>query len=129
MSSFVEDVPPFDSIQEQPKQTVRKRAITVDFTTTTFSGLTPLSEISREDIFGPTDESNWVVPGKLIAGAFPGYINDIENLASLVKILNCGVTKFVCMQEEYDPEAKEADWKTTAYRQNPILRPYFADVQ
>uniref|UniRef100_A0A6C0F341 Tyrosine specific protein phosphatases domain-containing protein n=1 Tax=viral metagenome TaxID=1070528 RepID=A0A6C0F341_9ZZZZ len=136
MSAFIEEdqikeevVPPFVSIQEPPRQIVRKRTITVDFTTTTFSGLVPLNEINREDIFGPIAESNWVVPGKLIAGAFPGYTDDIENTNSLIKILNCGVTKFVCMQEEYNVAIKEEDWRKNCYGKTSVVRPYFADVQ
>jgi len=136
MSAFIEEdqikqevVPPFNSFKEPPRQIIRKRTITVDFTTTVFPGLIPLNEINREDIFGPISESNWVVSGKLIAGAFPGFTDDLENTNSLIKILNCGVTKFVCMQEEYNIAVKEEDWRKNFPRKTSIVRPYFADVQ
>jgi protein-tyrosine phosphatase len=138
MSAFVEEdqikqeiVPPIDSPceQEPPKQLLRKRTITVDFTTTTFSGLISLNEINREDIFGPIAESNWVVPGKLIAGAFPGYVSDLETETSLIKILNSGVSKFVCMQEEYNIAVKEEEWRKNLHGRTSVVRPYFADVQ
>jgi protein-tyrosine phosphatase len=138
MSAFVEEdqikqevVPPIDSPceEELPRQLLRKRTITVDFTTTTFSGLVSLNEINREDIFGPIEESNWVVPGKLIAGAFPGYISDLETERALIKILNTGVSKFVCMQEEYNIAIKEEDWRKNLYVRASAVRPYFADVQ
>ena len=36
---------------------------------------------------GPSPESNWVIQGKLLVGAFPGYVNDKEN-AELIKVLS-----------------------------------------
>jgi len=138
MSAFIEEdqikqevVPPIDfpCEKELPKQLLRKRTITIDFTTTTFSGLISLNEINREDIFGPIAESNWVVPGKLIAGAFPGYISDLETERALIKILNTGVSKFVCMQEEYNIAIKEEDWRKNLHVRASVVRPYFADVQ
>jgi len=138
MSTFIEEcqikeeeevIPSFNSFKEPPRQIIRKRTITVDFTTTTFHGLTPLNEINRAGIFGPIDESNWVVPGKLIAGAFPGHVSDAETDSSIIKILNSGVTKFVCMQEEYNIAVKEEDWRKSFHGKTTVVRPYFADVQ
>jgi len=120
MSAFEEELPP--PPYEKTKKCRGKKTVT-------FSIPTPFAEIKREDIFGPIDESNWVIPNKLIAGAFPGYTLDVENTNSLIKILNCGVNRFVCMQEEYNPLTPESEWRSTVYRKNPIIRPYFADVQ
>ena len=49
---------------------------------------------------GPTPESNWVVPGKLLVGAFPASADDDETVRLLSSILVLGVTKFVCLQRE-----------------------------
>jgi len=86
--------------------------------------------IDVHDIFveseysGPTPESNWVVKGKLIAGAFPGFTEDDKNEESLTHILNSGVTTFVCLQKEFDPDISEEAW-----RKNYGLRPYLKDVE
>jgi len=74
----------------------------------------------RRDYVGPTDESNWVLPGRLMVGAFPGVSDDRENERLLSSILNCGVTTFVCLQREYDPDAPESAW-----RSGHAIRPYF----
>lgn len=81
-------------------------------------------KFDRLEYEGPTDESNWVVKGKLMVGAYPGDINDKKNEELLTKILNCGVTTFACLQEEYDNEIAEPIW-----RDNMGLRPYFKDVE
>lgn len=73
---------------------------------------------------GPTNESNWVIKGELLVGAFPGYVNDKENEEILTKILNCGVSTFVSLQKEYDNNNPEENWKN-----NIGLRPYFKDAE
>ena len=73
---------------------------------------------------GPTPESNWVIKGELLAGAFPGYVSDKENEEILTKILNCGVSTFVSLQKEYDNNNPEENWKN-----NIGLRPYFKDAE
>jgi len=80
--------------------------------------------IDEKEYAGPTNESNWVVKGKLIVGAYPGYVNDVENEETLTKILNCGVSIFVCLQEEYDNNISDENWKNLIG-----LRPYFKDVE
>lgn len=124
MSAFEHDEYPPPPPYEETKKCRGKKTVT-------FAISDPFDKIKREDIFGPHDESNWVIPKKLIAGAFPGYTVDSENTESLIRLLNCGVNRFVCMQEEYDPLAKESEWRGTGtmYRKNLILRPYFADVE
>ena len=124
MSAFEHDEYPPPPPYEETKKCSGKKTVNFAIPDT-------LGEIKCEDVFGPLDESNWVIPCKFIAGAFPGYTLDSENNNSLIKLLNCGVNRFVCMQEEYDPLAKESEWRNTGtmYKKNLILRPYFADVQ
>ena len=49
---------------------------------------------------GPTPESNWVIPGKLLVGAYPASNDDTETFELLTSILKLAVTKFVCLQLE-----------------------------
>ena len=74
----------------------------------------------KQRYVGPTDESNWVLPGRLMVGAFPGVSDDRENDRLLNSILACGVTTFVCLQREYDPDAPESAWRSGA-----AIRPYY----
>ena len=90
-----------------------------------FKNLPPIDEVKKEDYYGPIGESNLVIPGSLIVGAFPGSAYDTENTNNLINILNCGITMFVCMQLEYNPDAPEYMWRTTG----KSIRPYFKDVQ
>ena len=50
---------------------------------------------------GPTDESNWVIPGLLLVGAFPASTDDEENTHLLSSVLACNISTFVCLQLEY----------------------------
>lgn len=56
------------------------------------------------DIFlqycGPTTESNWVIPGVLLVGAYPATQDDDETFDLLTSILKLGINKFVCLQQE-----------------------------
>ena len=61
---------------------------------------------------GPIDTSNWVVPGRVIMGAYPGAIQEPEHSAIVRKLVECGaVTTFCCLQE-----VKELE-RYTPYRQ------------
>ena len=80
-------------------------------------------EAKQHAYVGPTDESNWVIPGRLMVGAFPGMTDDFENERLLNSILNEGITTFVCLQREYDPNAPEALW-----RAGVAIRPYFTSA-
>lgn len=80
----------------------------------------PLDRVKRSAYCGPTDESNWVLPGRLMVGAFPGVADDFENDRILASLLDAGVTTFVCLQKEYDPFATEEEW-----RSGSAIRPYF----
>ena len=57
--------------------------------------------VTLEKYCGPTPESNWVLPGKLLVGAYPASENDEETFALLSSILKCKVNKFICLQQEY----------------------------
>ena len=45
---------------------------------------------------GPTEESNWLIPGKLIVGGCPLTPEEVENIAQE------GVTTFVCLLDRDD---------------------------
>lgn len=88
-----------------------------------FQHLEPLENITFEKYVGPTPESNWVIPGLLLVGAYPASRDDAETYELLGSILNQGITNFVCLQQEYQANVTEAMW-----RHGPALRPYFRDV-
>ena len=54
----------------------------------------------RYQYVGPTPESNWVIPGRLLVGAYPASEDDDETFDLIVAILRQGVSKFVCLQSE-----------------------------
>ena len=69
-----------------------------------FKRLPPLehaSKVTMERYCGPTPESNWVIPGRLLVGAYPASENDEETFSLITSILKRGVNKFVCLQQEY----------------------------
>lgn len=82
--------------------------------------------MKKEVYRGPTDESNWVIPGHLMIGAYPGDISDKTTYRNLGGIMRLGIGTFVCLQQEYDPSpyVTEAMW-----RGGLKLRPYYRDVQ
>jgi hypothetical protein len=49
---------------------------------------------------GPTPESNWVIPGVLLVGAYPASDDDEDTFELITSILKQGVSKFVCLQSE-----------------------------
>ena len=55
----------------------------------------------RDDYLGCTEESNWVIPGRLLVGAYPSVNDDDLNEEILTSVLSLGVTTFVCLQQEY----------------------------
>ena len=93
-----------------------------------FPELEPFNSIAQraEEYCGPSDESNWVLPGVLLVGAFPGCPDDDENWELITSILSLGITTFVCLQDEYSDDAPEDDWR---YERNGAIRPYFRDVR
>jgi len=73
---------------------------------------------------GPSEGSNWVIPGLLMCGPYPGALDDKNNDIFLKRILAKGIDTFVCLQEEYQEDVPEDVW-----RNNVGLRPYFPDAQ
>ena len=72
---------------------------------------------------GPISESNWVILKHLLVGAFPASPNDEETLENLYGILTKGITTFVCLQEEYNPNVTPQQ-----YKNNIGIRPYLKDL-
>lgn len=72
----------------------------VDYRNFKFQKLDEFSEITFEKYCGPTPESNWVIPGSLLVGAYPASQDDEETYELITSILKEGVTKFVCLQQE-----------------------------
>mmetsp|Transcript_14901 Transcript_14901/g.17412 ORF Transcript_14901/g.17412 Transcript_14901/m.17412 type:complete len:279 (+) Transcript_14901:415-1251(+) len=82
----------------------------------------------RSTYQGPTVESNWVIKGKLIVGAYPGVAeDDYEHFSTLQSILNCKVTTFVCLQKEYKHTRQRTGKGSTSKRYGRI-RPYIWDA-
>lgn len=94
-----------------------------NYTNFNFLPLEPIETLLHSVYCGPTIESNWVIPGKLLVGAFPASRLDDETYHLLTSILAQKVTKFVCLQLEYTPGVSEELW-----RNGEALRPYFEDV-
>ena len=70
---------------------------------------------------GPTDESNWVIPGLLMAGAYPAAQEDHTHYSIIQTLLALGISTFICLQAEYehDPNIPVFMW-----RQGYKLRSY-----
>lgn len=73
---------------------------TVDYRSFQFQELESAQVVAFDKYCGPTPESNWVVPGKLLVGAYPASNDDGETLDLITSILRWGITKFVCLQQE-----------------------------
>ncbi|KAL6046962.1 ADP-ribose glycohydrolase ARH3 [Balamuthia mandrillaris] len=67
---------------------------------------------------GPTPRSNWVIPGRLLAGAYPGDRKEPQHTEVVHTLVNnAGVQTFVCLQtakelgsfRDYKPIAKAAN--------------------
>jgi len=72
----------------------------VDYRNYVFQPLEPEGKVTFDKYCGPTPESNWVVPGMLLVGAYPASTDDEETLDLIASILKEGVNKFVCLQQE-----------------------------
>ena len=79
---------------------------------------------TKDAYIGPTSESNWLIPGSLMVGAYPADVDDEITCETICGILHKGITTFVCLQAEYDNNATEDEWKN-----GTKLRPYMEDVQ
>jgi hypothetical protein len=81
--------------------------------------------ITFKEYVGPTPESNWVIPGVLLVGAYPASQDDEETHDLITSILKEKITKFVCLQQEYREEGVTVEM----WRSGNALRPYFHDVR
>ncbi|CAM9515918.1 unnamed protein product, partial [Ectocarpus fasciculatus] len=87
--------------------------------------LEPVPSLTLDKYCGPTPESNWVIPDRLLVGAYPASQSDVETFELLISILKLKTTTFVCLQQEYRTHGiTEAMW-----RSGHALRPYFEDVK
>jgi len=86
--------------------------------------LPPLNDKLHLSMRGPTMASNWVIPGMVMAGAYPGALEDKDNDRQLKCILNKGIDTFVCLQAEVDDQIPEEAWRV-----GNGLRPYFIDAR
>lgn len=86
--------------------------------------LPPLPKLPAKEMAGPTPWSNWVIPGQVLAGAYPASMDDAETDKILSMILELGVNTFVCLQAEVNIHTPEHLW-----RQGHGLRPYIRDAQ
>lgn len=76
---------------------------------------------NRRKWLGPTRESNWVIPGRLLVGAYPftwtAKKNKVViNKGDLLGIVNAGVSTFVCLQDEAKWSSQDAHEK-----EHPVL--------
>lgn len=97
----------------------------IDYTNSSFIPLEPVPSLTLDKYCGPTPESNWVIPDRLLVGAYPASQSDVETFELLISILKLKTTTFVCLQQEYRTHGiTEAMW-----RSGHALRPYFEDVK
>eukprot|EP00955_Chlamydomonas_euryale_P106404 365702-Chlamydomonas_euryale.AAC.34 len=59
------------------------------------------------------------IPGRVIAGAYPASLDDVETERILTTLLELGVNTFVCLQAEVNINCPEHVW-----RSGQGLRPY-----
>lgn len=86
--------------------------------------LPPLPKLPAKDMAGPTPWSNWVIPARVIAGAYPASLDDAETERILTTLLELGINTFVCLQAEVNINTPEHAW-----RAQHGLRPYIKDAQ
>jgi hypothetical protein len=72
----------------------------INYTNFKFKPLEPYNELTYDRYCGPTPESNWVLPGVMLVGAYPASNDDNETFDLISSILLLGITKFVCLQKE-----------------------------
>ena len=75
----------------------------VDYRNFKFKPLTITSEVTFSEYVGPTPESNWVIPGVLLVGAYPASQDDEETYELITSILKERTSTFVCLQQEVCP--------------------------
>jgi len=88
------------------------------------AGLPKLPPPPAREMAGPTPWCNWCIPGRVIAGAYPASLDDVETERILTTLLELGVNTFVCLQAEVNINCPEHVW-----RSGQGLRPYIKDAQ
>lgn len=73
-----------------------------------------LDDLDKESIYGPTKTSNWVIPGRLIQGAYPGHQDAFQHEIIVRKVLAAGVDVFVCVQTKRELEKRFRPYRATA---------------
>lgn len=86
--------------------------------------LPPMPRPGGQELRGPTEWSNWVMPGRLMAGAYPGAWEDAIHARTLRSILRQGVDCFVCVMAECNQSAPEGLWKA-----GRAIRPYLPEAR
>jgi hypothetical protein len=60
---------------------------------------------------GPTPWCNWVIRGRVLAGAYPASTDDKETDKILTILLEHGMEVFVCLQAEVSLNIPESMWR------------------
>jgi hypothetical protein len=73
--------------------------------------LTCVKEYGRRFMQGPTPWSNWAIPCRVLAGAYPATPDDAVTRSLLTRLMRAGVDTFVCLQAEVDITTAEKLWR------------------
>eukprot|EP00667_Euglena_gracilis_P017218 EG_transcript_18110 len=84
-----------------------------------------LPAIETGQYFGPHSTCNWVIPGRLLAGAFPGDLQEPQHTERVRACLDSGVRTFVCLQ----PLAELARFNPYPHIARALLGPSAAEVE
>jgi len=69
--------------------------------------------------------AGWVIPGRVLAGEYPGGWEDADHIQQLEGLLTHGVDCVVNLQAEIDHKCPMEKWRTGL----PHIRPYILDMQ
>src|SRR5438105_11918660 len=73
---------------------------------------------------GPTSTSNWIYPGRLLVGAYPGNKESIEKHELIIKqIVDVGINTFISLIHDSEL-AKFRPYTEIATKLNPNIRFY-----
>ena len=86
-----------------------------------------MQSLDEQSCAGPHAASSWVLPGKLIAGGYPGSRDEEEHEAIVEAILQSGVTTFVCLQT-LDELLRFRAYGPTARRMRPSVKILHAPI-
>jgi len=88
--------------------------------------LSPITSITPEVYRGPTPWSNWLIPGKVLTGCYPGAVDDETQIENILALLGVGIDCIVCLQNEMDHNTPRNKWSKGSRR---WLRPYIDDMR